>query len=196
MRSRRLAPTDADSREKISPNRTHKACREAHGEHSGRVQASAHWSSRVQHTHAPMQAPGPAALTMNAAGLRGARPAAPCPGGLRRAAPGTSGGGSAAARRAGAGAADRSVARRCRAADSIARSVSARQAWLAGGGAGRAPGSLRPPPGARPTPGGSLGGTASAASPAQQQRWEMHAPQSKRRDTQLAAKLCSVALFK
>lgn len=76
----------------------------------------------------------PAPLTMNAAGLRGARPAAPCP-----RASGAPAGPRAAAPAQRAGAAGRSIARRCGAADPRAPFRRVRPGWWGpwalGGGA-------------------------------------------------------------
>lgn len=140
------------------------------------MQASAPWNGGTVHTHMhtahPRRGPragdgrvgpsegagGPAPLTMNAAGLRGARPAAPCPGGRAGLRGGTSGGGSGGRGR-------QSAQSRADAAQPIRDSGSARQAWLAGtlgngAGPGRGwranPGSPRPRVGGVPPAPGAL----------------------------------------
>lgn len=86
----------------------------------------------------------PAPLTMNAAGLRGARPAAPCP-----RASGAQAGPRAAAPARRAGAAGRSIARRCGAADLRTRFRRVRPGWWGPGhwGRGAQAGRARAPPG-------------------------------------------------
>lgn len=89
---------------------------------------------------APRRARAAAPLTMNAAGLRGARPAAPCPS-ERAGAPGrASGGGCGGSGGSGAGGGGRPLNRAQMPRRRSACSGSARQAWLArtlGGGEGR-----------------------------------------------------------